>query len=51
VPYHLDYATLFDHPDKLDCGRIVLTHMSHHMLARQADASFELAHDGLVVDV
>jgi ribonuclease BN (tRNA processing enzyme) len=51
VPFHLDYATLRSHADRLDCKRIVLTHMSPDMLDRQSEAEFECAYDGLVIDV
>jgi ribonuclease BN (tRNA processing enzyme) len=49
VPYHLSYRTLLAQRDRLDCRRILLTHMSPDMLARQADAVFPCAHDGMVV--
>jgi ribonuclease BN (tRNA processing enzyme) len=51
VPFHLDYATVFAHRDRLDCGRIVLTHLGPDMLARQSEAAFECAHDGMTVTV
>jgi ribonuclease BN (tRNA processing enzyme) len=50
VRYHLDYATLVANQTRLDCKRIILTHMSEDMLKR-ADCIFERAEDGLVVDV
>lgn len=49
VPFHLDYKTLLGHRDRLDCRRMVLTHMSPDMLARQSEAEFECAYDGMVV--
>ena len=49
VPYHLSYRTLLAQRDRLDCRRILLTHMSPDMLARQVDAEFQCAHDGMVV--
>jgi ribonuclease BN (tRNA processing enzyme) len=49
VPFHLDYKTLLAHRDRLKCKRIVLTHMSPDMLARQPEAEFECAHDGMVI--
>jgi len=49
VPFHLDYATMLANRDRLECGRIVLTHMSPDMLARRSEAAFECAHDGMVV--
>jgi ribonuclease BN (tRNA processing enzyme) len=49
VPYHLSYPALVENRDRLDCRRILLTHMSPQMLDRQGDALFECAHDGMVV--
>ena len=51
VPYHLDHATLAAHRERLDCRRVILTHMSPDMLARTGEADFECAYDGLVVDL
>ena len=53
VPYHLRYADLVAHRAGLNCGRIVLTHMSSDMLARAAEGrlAFETAHDGLSIEV
>ena len=51
VPYHLDYATLKANEERLDCKRIVLTHMSPDMLVRQDEATFECACDGMVVEL
>jgi ribonuclease BN (tRNA processing enzyme) len=51
VPYHLDYATLQANRDRLACKRVVLTHMSLDMLARQDEAEFECAYDGLVLQL
>jgi ribonuclease BN (tRNA processing enzyme) len=49
VPFHLDHATLRANRGRLDCKRVVLTHMSPDMLARRSEAEFECAYDGLVV--
>jgi ribonuclease BN (tRNA processing enzyme) len=51
VPFHLDYATLLSNRDRLDCDRVLLTHMSPDMLARQSESEFECAHDGMVVAI
>ena len=48
-PYHLDHETLRAQRRALDCGRILITHMGPDMLARQEEAKFESAYDGLVV--
>lgn len=51
VPFHLDHATLLANRDRLGCERILLTHMGPDMLARQSEAAFECAHDGMVVTI
>ena len=49
VPFHLDYATLMQHRSKIECKRIVLTHMSSEMLSHVPDLAIEPAHDGLEI--
>jgi ribonuclease BN (tRNA processing enzyme) len=49
--FHLDYATLRAHADRLDARRIILTHMGPEMLARTAEAAWECAADGLEIVV
>jgi ribonuclease BN (tRNA processing enzyme) len=44
--YHLDYRTLMEHKAKLDCRRLVLTHLSEDMLARLGEVELEYARDG-----
>lgn len=51
VPHHLRHADLVAHRDEITSARVVLTHMSDDMLAHSGEAAFELAHDGLVLDV
>jgi ribonuclease BN (tRNA processing enzyme) len=51
VPYHLRHADLVAHRDELASDRVILTHMSTDMLAHAHEAAFDLAHDGLVVDL
>ena len=51
VKFHLSHETLRAHRDALACRRILITHMGPEMLARQADAAFECASDGMVVEV
>jgi ribonuclease BN (tRNA processing enzyme) len=46
VPNHLDYQTLIDHWEELDCSRLVLTHMSEDMLGRLGEVEVESAEDG-----
>src|SRR5262247_2747523 len=47
--YHLDYATLRAHADRLEARRIILTHMGPDMLAHRDQAAWECAADGLEV--
>jgi hypothetical protein len=47
VKNHLAYATLREHRRRLQCRRLILTHMSAEMLGRRAEATEELADDGL----
>jgi ribonuclease BN (tRNA processing enzyme) len=49
VRFHLDYKTIEAQAERLGAGRIILTHMGRDMLARESEARFERAHDGLVV--
>ena len=51
VKFHLSHETVLGHREALRTQRIVLTHMGPDMLARQGDAAFECAFDGLVLDV
>lgn len=51
VPYHLRYADLAANRDRLTSARTILTHMSTDMLDHADKAEFELAHDGLAVDL
>jgi ribonuclease BN (tRNA processing enzyme) len=49
LKFHLDYKTIEAQAERLGARRIILTHMGRDMLAREAEARFERAHDGLVV--
>ncbi|MGN6792158.1 MAG: MBL fold metallo-hydrolase [Streptosporangiaceae bacterium] len=49
VPYHLRHADIAAHRCELTSRRIVLTHLSADMLARDDQLDFDTAHDGLVV--
>ena len=46
VKYHLDLATLLQHRSRLECRRLVLTHMGEEMLARLDGLAVEAAEDG-----
>ncbi len=49
IKFHLDYATLRDQKKRLECSRIILTHMSQDMLGRLAESEMECATDGQIV--
>jgi ribonuclease BN (tRNA processing enzyme) len=51
IRFHLDYATLARHRSRLECKRLIVTHMGADMLARVADLPVEAAHDGLEVSL
>ena len=46
VKYHLDLATLLQHRSRLECRRLVLTHMGEDVLARLDGLAVEAAEDG-----
>ncbi len=49
IRFHLDYATLVRHRSRLDCKRLIVTHMAPDMLAHVSELPVEAAHDGLEV--
>src|SRR3546814_1984922 len=51
VPYHLDLATLELNLERIRPKRLILTHMSEDMLRRAGDLPFEVASDGLEIEV
>jgi ribonuclease BN (tRNA processing enzyme) len=51
VPYHLRHADLVAHRHKIASARTILTHMSTDMLAHAHEAEFELAYDGLTINL
>jgi len=46
IRYHLDLATLLEHRSRLDCRRLILTHMGEDLLARLDGVAVEAAEDG-----
>jgi ribonuclease BN (tRNA processing enzyme) len=51
VKRHLDLVTLMGHLHLIQPKRLVLTHMSNDMLARLDEIPYEVAEDGLVLEV
>jgi ribonuclease BN (tRNA processing enzyme) len=46
IRYHLDLATLLKHRSRLDCRRLILTHMGEDVLVRLDGLAVEAAEDG-----
>ena len=46
IRYHLDLATLLEHRSRLDCRRLILSHMGEDVLARLDGLAVETAEDG-----
>jgi ribonuclease BN (tRNA processing enzyme) len=51
MKYHLDFETLRSNIGKLSCRRLVTTHMSSDMLARELGEGIEPAEDGMTIDL
>jgi ribonuclease BN (tRNA processing enzyme) len=49
VRFHLSYAALREHRQRLGCRRLLLTHPSPDLLAHRDELSDELAEDGTIV--
>jgi ribonuclease BN (tRNA processing enzyme) len=47
---HIRYLTLRDNLARLECKRLILTHLGEEMLARRNDLAAILAEDGMVID-
>ncbi|MGH2377160.1 MAG: MBL fold metallo-hydrolase [Candidatus Limnocylindria bacterium] len=50
-PAHVSYRTVMSHHDELDCGRIVLTHVTRDVIAHRSELELEVAIDGLVLEL
>ena len=48
-PAHLSYKELMSNRARLDCGRIILTHLGKEAQASLAEMELEAAYDGMVV--
>lgn len=51
VPGHLDYGTITEKRAQLGCERLILTHMGDDVLARLGELDFDIAADGLTIEV
>ena len=48
-PAHLSYKELIANRAKLDCGRMILTHLGAETQAHQAELEIEVAQDGMLI--
>lgn len=48
---HMSYAEIAAHRERLECKRLILTHMGEEMLARRGSLPVATAEDGMVVDL
>ncbi len=48
---HMSYRILRHHLSKLQCKKVVLTHLGDEVLARRREIAFTLAQDGMVVKI
>ena len=51
VPSHLDYQTLLQQRERLNCRRLVLTHLGPEMLARLEQLELEVVSDGDLIEL
>jgi ribonuclease BN (tRNA processing enzyme) len=51
IPSHLDYQTLMSNRDRLDCKRLVITHMGLDMLRMLDQVELEALNDGDVLEI
>jgi ribonuclease BN (tRNA processing enzyme) len=50
-PNHMNYRNLQENLSRLECRRLVLTHMSSEMLTRKGELPVEMAEDGMVIEI
>jgi len=51
IPFHLDYQTLRRNLHRIECRRLILTHLSHDMFRHLSELEIEHATDGKIVTV
>jgi hypothetical protein len=49
MKFHLDYQTLRNNLDRIECERVVVAHMHQSTLDRQDEIDLEVAYDGLAL--
>ena len=48
---HLDYLRIVENSSRFGAKRILLTHLGQEVLYRQSDVEYEMAYDGLVIEL
>lgn len=48
---HMSYRKIEQNLSRLECRRMILTHMGEEMLARRGEVTLELAEDGMVIEI
>jgi hypothetical protein len=48
---HVNYLRLQVNLSRLDCKKLVLTHLGEEMLARRHEVTATLAEDGMVIEI
>ncbi|HWP60087.1 MAG TPA: MBL fold metallo-hydrolase [Candidatus Acidoferrales bacterium] len=48
---HMSYKTLARNLSRLECKRLILTHLGEEMLARRAELAVESAYDGMIIEL
>lgn len=48
---HLDYPRIAENAVRFGAKRMVLSHLGQEVLARHAEVTMEMAHDGLIIDL
>jgi len=51
IAYHLDYRTLMKNRHRLECRRLIVTHMSQELLDRLDEVEIEAAEDGKIIAI
>lgn len=51
IPSHLDYQTLLQQRENLNCKKLVLTHLGPEMLARKAELALDIVSDGELIEL
>ncbi len=48
---HVNYLALSKNLSRLECKKLVLTHLGEEMLARKTDLTVTMAEDGMVIEL